>query len=83
MSKSKSKKSKKSKSKSKKSKKDKPKTQTDFIISWLNDEIEADKIEEKLAERFDKDSKWAKSRLKTYERAYGKKGKKDDRVSVS
>lgn len=70
----------KSKTKSTKTKKEKKPTQTDFMRNLIKNNAKRETITERLAEEFGKEEAWAKSRIKTYERAYGEMGKDDPKL---
>ena len=67
------------KAKTKKAKNKKP-SQTNFMRNLIKNNAKRETIAERLAEEFSKDEKWAKSRIKTYERAYGEMGKDDPKL---
>lgn len=68
-----------------KSKKEKPKNQTELMRELIRRNAKRETIVERLVENFGdeengKDEKWAQSRLKTYERAYGEMGEDDPKL---
>ncbi len=62
-----------------KTKEGKP-SQVQFIITELKATTPSDELIKKLASAFEKKESWARSRLATYEKAYGKRGERDGRV---